>query len=62
MKKCPKCMRSDNDSQRFCTHCGTELFFTERFEEPVKPKKKISAWRLSKIFKLLINKNSGGLE
>ena len=56
MKKCPRCMRSDNDSQRFCTHCGTELFFTERFEEPDKPRKKTSACKLSKIFKLLNKK------
>jgi|GEM_PF-739339 len=32
MKKCPRCLKYDNDSTRFCKHCGTELFFPERFE------------------------------
>ena len=32
MKKCPRCLKDDNDSQRFCTYCGTELFFIERFK------------------------------
>jgi ubiquinone/menaquinone biosynthesis C-methylase UbiE len=33
MKKCPKCLKQDNDSTRFCDHCGTELFFSERFRD-----------------------------
>jgi len=32
MKKCPKCMKSDLDTVRFCKSCGTEIFFLERFE------------------------------
>ena len=32
MKKCPRCMRMDSASQRFCVHCNTELFFERRFE------------------------------
>ena len=32
MKKCPRCMRHDSNDTRFCKHCGTELFFLERFE------------------------------
>jgi hypothetical protein len=34
-------MKSDLDTVRFCKHCGTELFFLERFA-PVeeKPKKR----------------------
>jgi len=43
-------MRSDNDSQRFCTHCGTELFFAERFKESDEPKKKHN-FKWSKIFR-----------
>ena len=34
MKKCPACFKNeDNDSVRFCKHCGTELFYPERFGE-----------------------------
>ena len=32
MKKCPRCMKTEeNDLTRFCKHCGTELFFLDRF-------------------------------
>jgi len=32
VKKCPSCLKTeDNDSIRFCKHCGTELFYPERF-------------------------------
>ena len=31
MKQCPRCARIDNDPQRFCKSCNTELFFAERF-------------------------------
>ena len=32
MKKCPRCMiAEENDLTRFCKHCGTELFFIDRF-------------------------------
>ena len=31
MKKCPRCMKKDNDDVRFCRHCHTELFFEHRF-------------------------------
>jgi len=50
MKKCPRCMQSDNDSQRFCTYCGTELFFAEKFKEADESKKKHN-FRLNKIFR-----------
>ena len=31
MKKCPRCMQTDYATQRYCVHCGTELFFERRF-------------------------------
>ena len=32
MKKCPRCMKTEEDDlTRFCKHCGTELFFLNRF-------------------------------
>ena len=31
MKKCPRCLKTDDDDVRFCKHCNTELFFVERF-------------------------------
>ena len=32
MKKCPRCMKTEKDDlTRFCKHCGTELFFLNRF-------------------------------
>ena len=34
MKKCPRCKQSGGDTQRFCDHCNTELFFPERFKNP----------------------------
>jgi hypothetical protein len=41
MKKCPRCMKSDHDTVRFCRYCNTELFFLERFApEEEKPEKR----------------------
>jgi len=31
MKKCPRCLKYDDESIRFCKHCRTELFFEDRF-------------------------------
>jgi len=31
MKKCPRCLKYEDESIRFCKHCGTELFFENRF-------------------------------
>jgi len=31
MKKCPRCLKYDDDSVRFCKKCNTELFFEDRF-------------------------------
>ena len=31
MKKCPRCLKLDDDSVRFCKNCNTELFFEDRF-------------------------------
>ena len=33
MKKCPRCLKLDDDEVRFCKACGTELFFEYRFPE-----------------------------
>ena len=34
MKKCPRCMiTEENDLTRFCKHCNTELFFLDRFPD-----------------------------
>jgi len=34
VKKCPACFKTeDNEAVRFCRHCGTELFYPERFGE-----------------------------
>ncbi|MCL2813817.1 MAG: hypothetical protein FWD23_04380 [Oscillospiraceae bacterium] len=33
MRKCPKCLKyGETETTRFCSKCGTELFFEERFE------------------------------
>ena len=41
MKKCPKCLKYDDESVRFCKSCGTEIFFEERFEVKSKSTKHI---------------------
>ena len=34
MRKCPTCNQyGETDTTRFCSSCGTELFFPERFGE-----------------------------
>jgi len=45
MKKCPSCLKYDNETVRFCKHCGTELFFENRF-----PEKKIKSGLIKRIF------------
>jgi rRNA maturation protein Nop10 len=33
MRKCPRCNQyGETDTIRFCNSCGTELFFSERFD------------------------------
>ena len=44
MKKCPRCMRKDNASQRFCVHCKTELFFEYRFDNTSEEKTRKQTW------------------
>ncbi|MCL2628898.1 MAG: hypothetical protein FWD44_09430 [Oscillospiraceae bacterium] len=31
MKKCPNCLKSDEDTVRYCKLCNTEMFFEYRF-------------------------------
>jgi len=31
MKKCPKCFETDEDTTRYCSVCGAEMFFEYRF-------------------------------
>lgn len=54
MKKCPRCMRKDNATQRFCVHCGTELFFERRFENIDEAKIKKQTWieKLKTMFRI----------
>ena len=47
MKKCPRCMKSEEDDlTRFCKYCNTELFFLDRFPKNdstgIKNRKKVS--------------------
>ena len=55
MKKCPSCLEyEENDATRFCKHCGTELFFEERFEEMNGDNREQgNPARLKKVFSIL---------
>jgi uncharacterized membrane protein YvbJ len=56
MKQCPKCMQTDNDSQRFCQQCGTEIFFVERYAKIDGTEEKRNTGGLRSIFRKLKNK------
>jgi hypothetical protein len=55
MRKCPKCLKyGETDTTRFCSSCGTELFFEERFEKNNKNIiKKNNPISLKKIYSIL---------
>lgn len=63
MKKCPVCLKyDDSEKRRFCKHCGTELFFEERFDAEVRVSKfrhlasLITVSRIVGAFLLLLTK------
>jgi len=59
MKICPRCSRTNDETERFCKYCGTETFFPERFKgldiEKKEARGKLISDKIVRAVKHLIN-------